>query len=257
MTPPDRSALPLQMRWLLWLAATVGLGIGFHQAWMGSAPSAGVSLGAGILMLLLSEANRFEVLRGFGFEAKLKTLDAKLDHAEQLAEQLRAFTLTWGRNVVGIVTSQTGYSERFSRLEQNDMVKDVENGLRALAVSQAEIDEVLSPYYRLVEDRIVHKLAALMGALRKNIPGAVAATGSNQGRRNLDMLLDTQHPVRRDPEAWRRAISYVATAGIPSTFRLPEWVNDVNAWVDDLEHWQRTRALRRPVDYFGEDAKSL
>lgn len=69
--------------------SVVAIGCGLYKAVTGDVGAATACLGAGILMLVIANANDFEFFKGFGFEARTKKLDDKIREADQLVERLR------------------------------------------------------------------------------------------------------------------------------------------------------------------------
>lgn len=72
--------------------SVVAIACGLYKAVTGDVGAATACLGAGILMLIIANANDFEFFKGFGFEARTKKLDDKIREADQLVERLRKAT---------------------------------------------------------------------------------------------------------------------------------------------------------------------
>lgn len=69
--------------------SVAAIACGLYKAVTGDVSAATACFGAGILILVIANANDFEFFKGFGFEARTKKLDDKIREADQLVERLR------------------------------------------------------------------------------------------------------------------------------------------------------------------------
>lgn len=241
-------ALSEKMRTGLRGGAIVGLLIGFIHAAFGSASSAGVALSAGILLLLLSEADKFEVLKGFGFEAKMHRLTTTIEEAQKISEHLRTLALSTARNVVALVSNADGYTEMYSRRSAWNMIEGVRDNLVSLEIEQSKIEDVLKPYLQLVEKQLTysgaHKANVMLNGIQLFYAADPDAVAIAQQARIF--------PQGWDPEECRRIARAVVALKVrhPNGEHLdPQEFFDI---ADDLAQWQRNRTLRRPETYFNE-----
>lgn len=86
------------------LAALIG---GVLALYRDSAPLAATGIAAGIALLFAATVSRFEFLKGFGVEAKVRRLDVTIDKAEQALNQLKELTLLTSKTTVKLF-SMTG-----------------------------------------------------------------------------------------------------------------------------------------------------
>lgn len=241
-------ALPARLRTVLHIGAVLGLLIGFLHAAFGSAASASVALSAGILLLLLSEADKFEVLKGFGFEAKMRQLNNTMTEAQQIVGQLRALALATARNIVALVSNTDGYVETYSRKTAWNMVESVRKNLESLEIPKAEIDEVLEPFHQLVTQWVLGSFQHQLEVAKLLLTGEPSVEGdATVAHQDLVWLSKTS----TSPEEWRRAARGFATIKNTLPQERDPVIQEMHELADDLEHWQTKRKLRRPATYFG------
>lgn len=225
--------------------AFIGLFIGFLLVAFGSAASATVSLSAGILLLLLCEVEKFDFLKGFGFEAKVREFNQTIDRAEEIVTQLRSLALATARNIITLVSSTDGYTETYSRKTAWDMVESVRNSLIELNIDQFEIDEVVRPYDVQVAEHLLQLFEASSATFQNQLRMFHAAAVSFNDLRSARSL-------DPDPTKWRDIAQRVATyrASHPDPAETCE--QETLERAEDLAAWKSRRELRRPDVYFRE-----
>lgn len=155
--------------WLSNLALAVAgvscLAFGAVTLWRGGDLAAvGTGLTAGLVFLLASSIERFEVLKGLGVEARTRKLDEAITQANATLEQLRELAELSSESVVSLNSKTGRWDSAPTAREAYDTVQRVRLNLKDLGCKDSAIHRVMAPWV-LVTTR--DQVNALMVELRK------------------------------------------------------------------------------------------
>ncbi len=133
----------------LTLTGLAALVAGVLALYRDSAPLAATGIAAGIALLFAATVSRFEFLKGFGIEAKVRRLDATIDKAEQALSQLRDLTLLTSKTTVKLfsVSGRIGGAPTID--EQYDLITGFEKILNETGATAAQIRQVWEPVMKI------------------------------------------------------------------------------------------------------------
>jgi hypothetical protein len=100
--PRARTAVVFIANTVLTVTGGFNLLWGSFQAFHGNQTMAITCLTAGLLLLLAATIDRFELLKGFGIEAKTRALDKALSEAGVTLDQLRHLAEITSRSIVSL-----------------------------------------------------------------------------------------------------------------------------------------------------------
>lgn len=114
-----------------------------------SAPLAATGIAAGITLLFAATVSRFELLKGFGIEAKVRRLDATIDKAEQALSQLKELTLLTSKTTVRLFSSigRVGGTPTFN--EQYELITSFRKILNETGATDEQIRQVWEPLFKI------------------------------------------------------------------------------------------------------------
>lgn len=133
------------------IVGTLILGRGVWAAYTGL-PISDIStlLGAGLVLLLAGTIDRFETLKGLGFEAKTREIKRQLSEAGELVDQLRELSIMAFTNLI----KQSALAGRWDSAptfgEQYKFAMQARDKLGALEVDNATIRMCLKPWVDMV-----------------------------------------------------------------------------------------------------------
>jgi hypothetical protein len=143
----------------LLLAGLFNLGLGCFKAFAGDQSMAISSLTAGLLLLLASTIDRFELLKGFGIEAKTRALDKALSEAGVTLDQLRHLAEITSRSIISLTSTAGRWDSAPTIRSMTATVDDVRATLQKLNADPAKIREILQPWVRTMLSDGVQLLA--------------------------------------------------------------------------------------------------
>lgn len=133
------------------LVGTLILGRGVWAAYTAQ-PISDVSglLGAGLVLLLAGTIDRFETLKGLGFEAKTREIKRQLSEAGELVDQLRELSTMAFANLIkqSALAGRWGSAPTFG--EQYKFAMQARDKLGELEVDSATVKECLKPWVDMV-----------------------------------------------------------------------------------------------------------
>lgn len=241
-------APPTFVRAVLYVVAFIFAAAGGIQAFQGHVQGALVLLGAAGAAFVLTALDKISYIKAPGFEAKMQTLDAKMSEAHEIISQLRALAISTARHIITLVSCGDGYVETYSKRTAWEMVEHVRRGLVDLDIPRGKIDELLAPYHHQVVGRLADSFRQLVSDSARLLP--IMHPAITQATELSEKLNENSSPAT-DPTEWRRI------AQLPTKFKreVPHDTavdqREMLELVEDLEHWQATRQLRRPEAYFG------
>lgn len=244
---PQPPTHPKHVRLGLYLFAFALSAAGFYLVLQDKAASAGVLLGAAGFAILLANLDKIEYIKGFGFEAKMRTLDEKMAEAHEIVDQLRTLAVSTARHIITLVSSGDGYVEKYSRKTAWEMIENVRQSLVDLGIAQSKIDEVLAPYHRKILNHFDHSLRHFASN------SAAQLVEMNLASNDVSLLADelrTSSEIGTNPAGWRRLAGMVAKINRSAPHHNSGNLQEMIELANDLEHWQTMRQLRRPEAYF-------
>lgn len=129
----------------LTLAGLAALVAGVLALYRDSAPLAATGIAAGIALLFAATVSRFEFLKGFGIEAKVRRLDATIDKAEQALSQLQALTMLTSRTTIQLSSTVGRWGGLPDADQRNDLLEDFGKILQETGVTDSEIRAIKEP----------------------------------------------------------------------------------------------------------------
>lgn len=121
-------------------------------------------LAAGLIFLLASSIERFEVLKGLGVEARTRKLDAAISQANATLEQLRELAELSSEVIVSLNSKTGRWDSAPTVQEAYDTANKVKATLRGLGSSDAVITKTLAPWVRTTS---LDQTQSLLNELRK------------------------------------------------------------------------------------------
>lgn len=136
------------VNWVLLLAGSGSLVIGFWKAVLGSPAVAGVSLFAGLLFLLAATIDRFEFLRhrplkGFGIRTGNKAFDQRIVQADEALKHVRRVTELAGTTFLNLSSRAGRWRGVPSPRESFDMADSVRNAMTNVGSDESAIQQAL------------------------------------------------------------------------------------------------------------------
>lgn len=128
------------------LAALVG---GVLALYRDSGPLAATGIAAGIALLFAATVSRFELLKGFGMEAKVRRLDATLDKAEQALSQLKELTLLTSKTTVRLFSSVGRFGGAPTLKERYELITSFRKILDETGASEEQIRKIWEPLLKI------------------------------------------------------------------------------------------------------------
>ncbi|MCU1739574.1 MULTISPECIES: hypothetical protein [unclassified Pseudomonas] len=132
---------------------TLGTGavaVGLWVATVDHVAAATACLSAGVLILLIANINHFEFIKGFGFEARTKKLDEKIEEADRLFTQLKLASQLFADISVQVMSRTGRWAGPIPKSETQDLVTRIETLLKSFGVDQIGINKSLDPFHRIM-----------------------------------------------------------------------------------------------------------
>lgn len=163
-TKAGRKACVLLVNVALLLAGLFNLALGCHAALEANQVMTVTCLIAGLLLLLAASIDRFEVLKGFGLEAKTRELKEVLTEADATLQNLRQLAVITSQSIIELSSSAGRWGSAPGVRQSNLRAEAVKSNLRSLSVDPGKIREILQPWARIA----LHVAAApLVKAVRE------------------------------------------------------------------------------------------
>ena len=134
---------------LLWLVGAVCLVAAVGMTLTDHVPAGTLLFGAGILLCLVSTLSRFEFIKGLGIEAKTRALDAKLDQADVLLEQIRDISAVTAKMAFQFMARIGHWDSHLSKDEMLTLSDTLIKQLNSVAVSSVIIEDCMQPVHNL------------------------------------------------------------------------------------------------------------
>lgn len=182
------------------LLGAAAVGTGLWVAIADHVAAATACLSAGILILLLANINHFEFIKGFGFEAKTKKLDEKIEEADRLLSKLRLASQLFADISVQLMSRAGRWAGPIPKPETQDLVTRIQGLLESLDVKSADIDRSLDPFHRIT----LRDLAtSCFNAFFAELDRRSALVNDAMARRVADERARTGMPIASDDEQHR------------------------------------------------------
>lgn len=157
-------------------------------------------LSAGILILLLANINHFEFIKGFGFEAKTKKLDEKIEEADRLLSKLRLASQLFADISVQLMSRAGRWAGPIPKAETQDLVTRIHGLLKSLDVKSADIDKSLDPFHRITLRDLAQ---SCFNPFFVELDKRTALVNDAMARRVADEQARTGAPITSDDEQHR------------------------------------------------------
>ncbi|MFM0012745.1 hypothetical protein PQR46_07515 [Paraburkholderia sediminicola] len=182
------------------LLGTAAVATGLWIAIADHVAAAIACLSAGILILLLANINHFEFIKGFGFEAKTKKLDQKIEEADRLLSKLRLASQLFADISVQLMSRAGRWAGPIPKPETQDLVTRIQGLLESLDVKSADIDKSLDPFHRIT----LRDLAtSCFNSFFAELDRRMALVNDAMTRRVTDEQARTGAPIVSDDEQYR------------------------------------------------------
>jgi hypothetical protein len=200
----------------LMLAGVFNLVWGSYQAFEGNQQLAITCLTAGLLLFLAATIDRFELLKGFGIEAKTRRLEKVLTEAGVTLDQLRHIAEITSRSIVSLTSGAGRVGSAPSTRSNAETIEEVRATLQKLETDPAKIRAILEPWVRVT-------LFDAMQVIAKQIRSELTAV---QQAANAEAMA-IQPP--RSPEDEVRYASLIARGVAAAEFNKVR-LGDPGAW---------------------------
>lgn len=146
--------------------AVGGIGDGFYLLWHNQTANASLAFTVGMLLLLFSQFERFESVKGFGIEAKVHQLDNKIREADQINATLKSLTTTLAQlafEMMSRIGRLRGPIERKESLQIEESllqqmrdanITDIDIARAVLPVRMMVAFDILQPAFNEIEERL-------------------------------------------------------------------------------------------------------
>lgn len=124
------------------LALARGVWLGYHD----NSTVAVTCIGAGLVLLFAATIQRFELLKGWGIEAKVKHLDATIDQAQKALDGLQELTEVSTEALIFLSSSAGSHKGPPSLRRAQDLSKQVKRILALVGSTPDVISRVLEPW---------------------------------------------------------------------------------------------------------------
>jgi hypothetical protein len=160
------------------LLGAVSIAVGLWIATQDKVSAATACLSTGILILLIANINHFEFIKGFGFEARTKKLDEKIEEADRLLNQLKLTSQLFADISVQLMSRAGRFGGPIPKGETQDLLQRLRSLLESLGVKQADIDNSLDPFHRItLRDLSMPCFNRLFGELQNRVQAISDAMG--------------------------------------------------------------------------------
>ncbi|WP_051001776.1 hypothetical protein [Herbaspirillum sp. YR522] len=129
---------------VLTVAGLIALIAGLLSIFRDNAALTASCIGAGIILLFASTLHRFELLKGFGIEAKIRKLDDTIDKAQIALDKLRDVTELTLSTLVSLRTGD--YEQIRSLTESAKLSEAIRSTLQGLQTDGPTIRRILWPW---------------------------------------------------------------------------------------------------------------
>lgn len=118
-----------------------------YQAWNDKLAASGILFTAGLILIVFSSLSRFESIKGLGIEAKMVTIDQKIDEFEKIKESMR--------NIVGMSADVSfqlmgrinRWDSAIPRVEARAIAKGFKKQLLELGDTEERINQLMAPWH--------------------------------------------------------------------------------------------------------------
>lgn len=114
---------------------------------LGKPTEMGLSILAGSLTIAFTNIDKFQKVKGGGFEAELKKVDVVVKEAYATIDNLREISKPLTKSVTLLLT----YYNRWSGIhpkEENELIKNINDIVETMSIKDEEIDAHFERYYR-------------------------------------------------------------------------------------------------------------
>ncbi|WP_310643983.1 hypothetical protein [Limnohabitans sp.] len=140
---------------------------GVHVLWTANeGSSAATALTAGLFLLLASTIDRFEVLKGWGLEARTKQLDKTLSEAVATLNQLREIAELSSESIVSLNSKAGRWDSAPSAQVAYEVVKRVRANLMELGSAEQRVKQIMEPWVKVTTNDLVR---VMLTELRKSL----------------------------------------------------------------------------------------
>lgn len=138
---------------LLGLACLAG---GLYYIYVDHAAMTATCMASGLILLFASTLHRFELLKGFGVEAKMKKLDATIDKAEIALSQLANLTEVTTGAIIDLSCKMGRWSSAPTVDEARALAETVRRTLSMSGADESKIRRILTPWAKIEIQDLAH-----------------------------------------------------------------------------------------------------
>jgi len=146
----DRQLLPKMLAGFAAVFAILALGDGFYLLWLNQTANASLGFTVGLLLLLFSQFDRFELVKGFGIEAKIHQLDDKIEEADKINAALKSITGTLSQLAFELMSRIGRLNGPIGRKECLEIEDALLKQMRDAEISDDEIARAVEPIRGIV-----------------------------------------------------------------------------------------------------------
>lgn len=278
--PPMLRSLPFGVvKLILAVCGVFNLVVGSLAVAAGQVAVAGVALPAGLVLVLAAHIDRFEVLKGLGFEAKTRELKATIEDARGALEHLREVAELTSSVLVDLLSKNGRWDAAHAPADAHAIVERIRATLIGVGSTPNAIRVALSPWTRVVSYDLAHAVLApverehlnasqMIEAQRHTLPTPTAlddpvfvayqarSKALSQERQRINALWELEEPEQLwlalrqavhelnfvDPEV-AQSVAVKASRFAPQVLRFAATGEPGDAagdWIREIaEHWER------------------
>lgn len=244
--------------WALLVGGLVNLGLGSWRMWTGDATLAAAGLSAGLILLVASTVERFELVKGLGMEAKTREITQKIDEAKTILDQVRRVATISGSTLIQLSSRAGRWDSATPADEAYRLVTEVTAVLKAAGSSEDAIREARLPWAKVTARDLVYTL------LKDYLERLQVVAREMEER----LRIGFKRPIQADDPVYLSAIEAKRTLGEHRTavtdvlrdFAIDEFAERLRSVLKDPPEGvpsDAVEALRSSVDEWAQELEYL
>lgn len=220
-------------------------------------------MGAALVLFFAATVERFETLKGLGMEAKLATLDGKIDEASRLLNQIKMVAEITGKTSLSMYAQAGRITDPPSHEEMYELIGKVKESLQSIGSSPATIQEAIQPCTRIMQHELTRAITKAMvkeihtkqHEIRNTLGGTQTADFVNNQMREIERLeeirLQLLHSNGLAQDSYPDNLIALLRSDSVSNFNSAgETANELEHFADQMRVLRHTGKLASPDKWF-------
>lgn len=262
--------LPTVVNGLLFLAGIPCLALGVVRMFIDTPATAGMTLAAGLILLLASTVDRFETLKGLGIEAKTRQLDDKIDQADKLLDHIQGLAELTSGALVRLYAGLGRMGVAPTARESHALTRSVREALAGVGTSETDTRRILRPWASIqafdLAMKLLEPLQQRFIEIRNDLHREADRIEREHGNTSPEYLAAHQKLLEIDQfiqrfrhlHEWpleevpnKMATMVVEAPHLPSDER-PAFMATLDSWRPELEYLIEHHDFRHPERWYEE-----